>query len=113
MRSGLEDGAYAEFTDVDLKWKSPDNTLAGSAGEKVNQIFIDSCQNILRKEPSPGKYLEKWATDAGFEDIHIKSYVMPFGTWPADKKLVSRWPPFVQSVLANTCSRHDTTSLVH
>lgn len=39
-------------------------------------------------EPSPGKYLEKWMTAAGFEDIKATDRYLPLGTWPVDKHLV-------------------------
>ena len=69
--------------------------MAGTAGEKVNGIFIDTC-NAAGLDPCPGKSQEKWVRDAGFEDVHTTSMIMPFGTWPADKTLVSppRAPPF-------------------
>ncbi len=39
-------------------------------------------------EPCPGPLLEGWVKDAGFTDVHHEKYVLPIGTWPADKHLV-------------------------
>ena len=62
--------------------------MAGSAGEKVNRIFVEACEKV-GMEPSPGRYQEKWAKEAGFEEVKTSAMIIPFGTWPADKKLVS------------------------
>lgn len=36
----------------------------------------------------PGKHLEKWFTDAGFVNIHVKKYRVPLGTWAKGEKNV-------------------------
>ena len=97
-RRNLEPGGFCEFTDVDLKWKSPDNTLAGTTGEFVNSTFIAAC-NKGDREPCPGPKLENWVKEAGFEDVHHKTMIIPFGTWPADKKLVCQSPSLRKAAL--------------
>ena len=78
--------------DCDLLWRSPDASLAGTMSEKVNRIFIDTC-NAGGLDPCPGRNLEAWVRAAGFVDVQVKVYVIPFGTWAADKKLkqVGAW----------------------
>lgn len=39
-------------------------------------------------EPCPGKYLEKWMNEAGFEGVTATDRYLPLGTWPVDKHLV-------------------------
>ena len=85
--SGLQPGGWAEFTDLDLQWRSPDGTVDGTPSEKVNRLFLDTFRKI-GLDPSPGKSLEKWVRAAGFEDVHAKMFIVPVGTWPADEKLV-------------------------
>lgn len=86
--SHLKPGAYAEFLDTDLRWQSPDGSLKDTMADKVNQKFLGAC-DAAGLEPSPGKHLERWLRDAGFEDVHVEQLIMPVGTWPADKRLVS------------------------
>ena len=85
-------GGYAEFVDFDLLWRSPDDSYRGTAMEKANQTFMETCRKG-GKEPCPGRYLKKWLQDAGFEDVTEKVMVIPAGTWPADKHLkeVGAW----------------------
>lgn len=69
---------------------SPDNTLPdGSPVHKLNREFIKICreQGI---EACPGPLLDEWLKDAGFEDVKVTKMPLPVGTWPADKRLVSR-----------------------
>lgn len=59
---------------------SVDNTLEpGSAidfqGKEVIRLLHER-----GLEPSPGPHLERWARDAGFEDIHVKVIPVPLGT---------------------------------
>ena len=48
-------------------------------------------------EPSPGPRLEGWVKDAGFTDVHHEKCILPVGTWPSDKHLVSDVLFFVQT----------------
>lgn len=83
-------GGWVEFIDLDLAWQSPDGSLKQEhASLKFNNEFI----NAMRKadmEPCPGPLLEGWVKDAGFSDVHHEKYVLPIGTWPADKHLVGK-----------------------
>jgi SAM-dependent methyltransferase len=79
-------GGYAEFLDTDLEWRSPDGTLKDTASKKANDHFL-SAMNGIGLDPCPGPKLEQWVKDTGFEDVHVRRMIVPFGTWPADKKL--------------------------
>jgi SAM-dependent methyltransferase len=79
-------GCYAEFVDIDIQWRSPDDTLKGTASELANNEFLKGMYSI-GLEPNPGRFLESWVRDQGFEDVHVKRMIVPFGTWPADKRL--------------------------
>ena len=78
-----------EFIDLDLEWLSPDGSLSADLSSvKFNAEFLKASRSA-GTEPSPGPHLEGWMKDAGFSDIHAEKFVMPVGTWPADKHLVS------------------------
>lgn len=86
--SFLNPGQYAEFVDFDIEWTSPDNSLPkGSGVHDLNQSFMTQTRK-MGMEPCPGRYLEKWLKDAGFEGVTAEKRYLPIGTWPADKHLV-------------------------
>ena len=81
-------GGWVEFQDWDIQYRTNDNSLSkDSALWKWDNYIIDACQKIGRTA-RPGPELKKWVTDAGFENVHHKVFVLPFGPWPKDKKLV-------------------------
>ncbi|MCJ1256665.1 hypothetical protein MMC24_004489 [Lignoscripta atroalba] len=80
-------GGYAEFIDLDLEWRSPDNSIKeDSACKKANDEFLAATREA-GIEPAPGPKLEGWLKDAGFLDVQHEKFPLPFGTWPADKHL--------------------------
>lgn len=81
-------GGWVEFQDFDLNLYSEDGTLKPDSYlmRQVN-LTQEACRKIQR-EPSPGPLLEGWVRDAGFSAITHKSFKMPLGPWPRDKKLV-------------------------
>ena len=40
-------------------------------------------------EVRPGPKLEKWFNDAGFVNVHVEKFAVPYGVWPKDPNLVS------------------------
>lgn len=40
------------------------------------------------KDPCPGSSLERWMSDAGFENVQHVKYRLPIGPWAKDKHLV-------------------------
>ena len=82
-------GGYCEFTDFDIQWTSPDDTLdPNGLLLKINTEFFKGLET-QGLEGNPGRHLEGWLKDAGFQDIHVKKMPLPCGTWPKDKRLVS------------------------
>ena len=80
-------GGYCEFTDFDCWLTSPDNTLEDGSALHFQNREVIRILSEMGKEPSPGKYLEKWVKEAGFEDVHVRTMPIPIGAWPKDKKL--------------------------
>jgi len=91
--NNLKPGGYAEFTDFDLTWVSPDGSMPLDwVGKKANNEVIKWTKGV-GMEPCNGPLLEGWARDAGFVDIAAVKSPLPVGTWPADKRLktVGAW----------------------
>ncbi|KAI9835764.1 MAG: hypothetical protein M1819_001943 [Sarea resinae] len=83
----LKPGGYVEFKDFDLQYYSEDNTYTDDLACARYISLILQGANMTGKDPCPGRNLEKWVRDAGFEDVHHKLVKVPLGPWPADSKL--------------------------
>ncbi|CAF9922632.1 MAG: hypothetical protein HETSPECPRED_005107 [Heterodermia speciosa] len=85
-------GGYTELIDFDLDWTSPDGSIDNRPIQKLNRDFLDGSLAV-GKDPSPGPKLEQYMKAAGFEDVYAEKFIVPVGTWPADKHLkeVGAW----------------------
>lgn len=86
-------GGWVECIDLDLGWRSPDDSLTPDLASKhFNTVFLKASREA-GLEPCPGPLLEGWLKDAGFTHVAVESRVWPVGTWPADKHLkeVGAW----------------------
>lgn len=72
--------------DWDAVVYSEDGSTKGTSIEKFYATVIPAFGRA-GTIPSPGPQLEKWFREAGFEDIHVKKFRVPIGTWPKDKRL--------------------------
>jgi len=50
-----------------------------------DNYFLEAAEKIGR-EPSPGPKLEGWVKEAGFQNVHHKTFKFPLGLWPKDPK---------------------------
>ncbi|KAL8794861.1 MAG: hypothetical protein Q9195_002573 [Heterodermia aff. obscurata] len=82
-------GGFTEFIDFDLDWTSPDGSIDNRPIQKLNRDWINGSLQA-GKDPCPGPKLEQYLKDAGFEDVYAEKFIVPVGTWPADKHLVRR-----------------------
>ena len=86
--SNTNPGGWVECIDLDLAWTSPDASLTSEhASLKFNHEFLKACRTA-HMDPCPGPSLKGWMTEAGFVDVKAEKFVLPVGTWPADKHLV-------------------------
>ena len=69
-------GGIAEFTDFDLLYHRPDESIKGRASTKLNADFIKGAVDA-GIEPSPGPKLSGYLKDAGYVDVHAKKFVLP------------------------------------
>ena len=84
----VKPGGWVEFQDWDGYPVSPDGSLEGTALQRyydeVYGAFEDAGYEIR-----PGPKLERWFQDAGFVNVHVEKFVLPYGIWPKDPYLVS------------------------
>lgn len=63
----------------------------GSTKSTSIQQYYDVVLGTFENEgisTCPGAYLKQWFQEVGFEDVHVKKYFIPMGSWPKDEKLV-------------------------
>lgn len=82
-------GGYTEFHEYDLNVYSEDGSLRPEHAEmKWNTLGCGACLSF-GKDPYPGKKIEGWAKDVGFEDVYHERFRLPIGPWAKDQHLVS------------------------
>jgi len=89
----LEPGGYCEFYDLDLEMQTIDGSLApDSPFKQFNSAYIAAAREN-GTDPCPGRSLEKWVKEAGFQDVVATKIPLPMGTWPKDKQMkeVGAW----------------------
>lgn len=81
---------YTELVDVDVTWRSPDNSLRpNSICKTMNAEFLRASR-AAGFEPSPGPLLEEYLKGAGFKNIKVQKHPVPIGPWALDTHLVSK-----------------------
>ena len=97
---------YTELLDLDLVWRSPDNTMRPtSICSKMNAEFLKASR-AAGFEPCPGPLLEGYLKDAGFADVKVKKFAVPIGPWALDPHMVSYKIPIGTTILG--CSASDS-----
>ena len=86
--SFINPGGYVEFTDFDLEVQSPDGTFKHESALALQNREMMKSARSAGTEPNPGRYLEGWIKDAGFEDVTVMKMPLPIGTWAKDTHLV-------------------------
>ncbi|KAL1840130.1 hypothetical protein VTJ49DRAFT_786 [Mycothermus thermophilus] len=83
----LNPGGWVEFQDYDIMYYSEDGSLKPeSATHQWISELIDT-SNKIGRDPQPGRSLEKWVREAGFEKVEHHKFRMPIGGWPKDPGL--------------------------
>ncbi|KAL1975820.1 hypothetical protein VTN31DRAFT_4212 [Thermomyces dupontii] len=88
----VKPGGWVEFQDLDGYPHSEDGSLNGTGLQR----YYDEVYGAFEKagyEVSPGPKLEQWFKDAGFVNIRVEKFVVPYGVWPKDEHLkkVGAW----------------------
>ncbi|KAL1995490.1 hypothetical protein VTN49DRAFT_1677 [Thermomyces lanuginosus] len=88
----VKPGGWVEFQDWDGYPSSADGSFNGTALQR----YFDELNGAFEEagdEVRPGPRLEQWFKDAGFVNIHVEQFVIPYGIWPKDPHLkkVGAW----------------------
>ncbi|KAL1993329.1 hypothetical protein VTN49DRAFT_3278 [Thermomyces lanuginosus] len=88
----VKPGGWVEFQDWDGYPYSEDGSLKGTGIQRYyNEVY--GAFEEAGYEVRPGPKLEQWFKDAGFVNIHVEKFVIPYGVWPKDRHLkkVGAW----------------------
>ncbi|KAL1972072.1 hypothetical protein VTN31DRAFT_7291 [Thermomyces dupontii] len=84
----VKPGGWVEFQDWDGYPISEDGSLNGTAFERYyNEVY--GAFEEAGYDVRPGVRLEQWFRDAGFVNIHVEKFIVPYGVWPKDPHLKS------------------------
>ncbi|KAL1994558.1 hypothetical protein VTN49DRAFT_2028 [Thermomyces lanuginosus] len=88
----VKPGGWVEFQDWDGYPTSEDGSHKGTGLQR----FYDEVYGAFEGagyEVRPGIKLEQWFKDAGFVNIHVEKFIIPYGIWPKDRylKKVGAW----------------------
>ncbi|KAL1989585.1 hypothetical protein VTN49DRAFT_6782 [Thermomyces lanuginosus] len=82
----VKPGGWVEIQDYDGYPYSEDGSFKGTELQRYyDEVF--SAFDDAGYETRPGPKLEQWFKDAGFINIHVEKFVLPYGVWPKDKHL--------------------------
>ncbi|KAL1976929.1 hypothetical protein VTN31DRAFT_3211 [Thermomyces dupontii] len=82
----VKPGGWVEFQDWDLYPISEDGSLDGTGLQR----YYDEVYGAFEEagyETRPGVKLPQWFREAGFVNIHVEKFVIPYGVWPKDPHL--------------------------
>ncbi|KAL1993648.1 hypothetical protein VTN49DRAFT_2317 [Thermomyces lanuginosus] len=88
----VKPGGWVEFQDWDCYPISPDGSIEGTGLQRYFKEVYGAFEKA-GVEVRPGPKLEKCFKDAGFVNIHVEKYIIPYGIWPKDPylKKVGAW----------------------
>ncbi|KAL1995257.1 hypothetical protein VTN49DRAFT_1444 [Thermomyces lanuginosus] len=82
----VKPGGWVEFQDWDGYPTSEDGSHKGTGLDRYyNEVY--STFEEIGYDVRPGPKLEKWFKDAGFVNVHVERFVIPYGVWPKDPHL--------------------------
>lgn len=84
----VKPGGWVEFQDWDGYPTSEDGSVNGTGFQQYyNELYCAS--EKAGYETRPGPKLEQWFKDAGFVNVHVEKFVIPYDVWLKDPHLVS------------------------
>lgn len=92
----VKPGGWVEFQDWDPNPFSDDDSLKGTCLEKYYREVYGAFE-MAGYEVCPGPKLEEWFKRAGFVDIQVKKFLVPYGVWPKERYFVSFLSPAITS----------------
>ncbi|KAL2866082.1 class I SAM-dependent methyltransferase [Aspergillus lucknowensis] len=88
----LAPGGWFELQDFSFPVRADDDTMKGSAFEKLNENLMEGLRRIGRDGALAEKY-KQLLTEAGFDNVVEMRYKWPQNQWPKDKhlKTLGQW----------------------
>jgi len=83
----VKPGGWVEFQDFDIDYYSQDGSLTPNHALRIWLTAACSAEEITGRTLRPGKYLERWMREAGFQHVEVIKSPLPLGLWPKNKKL--------------------------
>ncbi|KAJ5317387.1 hypothetical protein PENANT_c034G01059 [Penicillium antarcticum] len=80
-------GGYFEIQESAVWAWSDDDTLKPGSPILEYMQALDTAGRILGREMNIYCKLKDWMIDAGFEDVHEVTYILPYSPWPRDPHL--------------------------
>lgn len=76
----LNPGGWAEFQDYYAEFQCIDGSLAGTALEKWNRLFLDAVERVGRSGRSAARFKSQMI-QAGFVDVVERKFALPGNPW--------------------------------
>jgi len=83
----LKPGGWAEFCDFDATYYSQDGTLTEDHAISKWVRNAHDAELVTGRTMRPGRQLQQWMEQAGFQNIQVLKQPLPLGIWPKDKRL--------------------------
>ena len=83
-------GGWIEFMEYSMSFYTQGGEYKDGCATDRWCTEVRGVLDSLGLEPNAGPKLLNLVTDAGFTNINQEKFYLPVGTWPKDKKLVSR-----------------------
>ena len=86
--ANMTPGGWVEFQDYEPMYHSNDGSL------KEEHYTYKWISNLLEasqmndRDPSPGRSIEGWVREAGFQNVHHRQAKVPIGPWPKNELMV-------------------------
>lgn len=93
----LKPGGYFEIVEVAIWAWSDDGSLKEDSPYIQWLTHLNQAGDKTGRKMNVAPELRRWVTDAGFEDVTEKVYVVPLGPWPKDPRLkeLGKWETVV------------------
>ncbi|KAF4460802.1 UMTA [Fusarium albosuccineum] len=83
----MEPGIALRCDNPAIKIDDSQLTISSSVFKQWSKLFYDAGDRLGRTFDITNKKMEDWAREAGFTSVVPKTFEIPYGSWPRDKKL--------------------------
>lgn len=84
----LKPGGLIEVTDIMWHFECQDGSMTPDcASVKWADNFHELASMTFHVDFGPSPKMEGWLKEAGFEDVEVRTKIVPVGPWPKDRRL--------------------------